>query len=106
MGANHAEEIRYTSQYAQADVVVITNAGAAHLEGFGSLDGVAKAKGEIIETLKADGIVIINKDDVYFRYWQSVAGKRTVSSFGLSADADVSAQKVRTGISQIIFNNI
>ena len=100
MGANHAEEIRYTSQYAQADVVVITNAGAAHLEGFGSLDGVAKAKGEIIETLKADGIVIINKDDVYFRYWQSVAGKRTVSSFGLSANADVSAQKVRAGISQ------
>ena len=39
---------------------------AAHIEGFGSLDGVAKAKGEIIETLKKDGIAVINHDDDYF----------------------------------------
>ena len=48
MGANHIGEIAYTSHYANADVVIITNAGAAHLEGFGSLGDVAKAKGEII----------------------------------------------------------
>ena len=100
MGANHAEEIAYTSQYAQADVVIITNAGAAHLEGFGSLEGVAKAKGEIIETLKPEGVAIINHDDDYFEYWKSVAGERSVLSFGLSADADVTAKKINTGISQ------
>ncbi len=64
MGANHAGEIAYASHYAQADVVIITNAGAAHLEGFGSVEGVAKAKGEIIETLKSDGFAVINKDDL------------------------------------------
>jgi len=49
----------YTSTCAQADVVIITNAGAAHIEGFGSLDGVAKAKGEIIETLKRDVLPLL-----------------------------------------------
>ena len=98
MGANHAGEIAYTSTYAQADVVIITNAGAAHLEGFGSLEGVAKAKGEIIETLKKDGIAIINHDDDYFDYWQSVAGNRHVLSFGLSDSADVTAKSIKTEI--------
>lgn len=98
MGANHAGEIAYTSTYAQADVVVITNAGAAHLEGFGNLEGVAKAKGEIIETLKDDGIAVINHDDDYFDYWKSVAGKRRVLSFGLDDNADVTAKAIKTEI--------
>ena len=98
MGANHAGEIAYTSTYAQADVVIITNAGAAHIEGFGSLDGVAKAKGEIIETLKNDGIAVINQDDDYFDYWKSVAGNRRVLSFGLNNSADVTAKAIKTEI--------
>ena len=98
MGANHAGEIAYTSTYAQADVVIITNAGAAHIEGFGSLDGVAKAKGEIIETLKKDGIAVINHDDDYFNYWQSVAGNRQVLSFGLNTGANVTARGIKTEI--------
>jgi len=98
MGANHAGEIAYTSTYVKADVVIITNAGAAHLEGFGSLEGVAKAKGEIIETLKADGVAVINHDDDYFDYWQSVAGNRRVLSFGLNDNADVMAKAIKTEI--------
>lgn len=98
MGANHAEEIAYTSRYAQADVAIITNAGAAHIEGFGSLAGVAKAKGEIIETLNKDGIAVINHDDVYFGYWQSIAGNRRILSFGLHDDADVRAKAIDTQI--------
>ena len=99
MGANHAKEIAYTSRFAQADVVIITNAGAAHLEGFGSVEGVAKAKGEIIETLKVDGYAVINRDDSYFDYWQSAAGERAFVSFGLSESADVTATHINTGIS-------
>jgi UDP-N-acetylmuramoyl-tripeptide--D-alanyl-D-alanine ligase len=98
MGANHAGEITYTSTYAQADVVIITNAGAAHIEGFGSLDGVAKAKGEIIETLKKDGVAVINHDDDYFDYWRSVAGNRRLLSFGLHDSADITAKAIKTEI--------
>jgi UDP-N-acetylmuramoyl-tripeptide--D-alanyl-D-alanine ligase len=52
MGANHAGEIAYLTSLANPDVVVITNAAAAHLEGFGSIDGVAAAKGEILQNEK------------------------------------------------------
>ncbi len=100
MGANHPKEIEYSSTYAAADVVVITNAGAAHIAGFASLDGVAKAKGEIIETLKADGVAIINRDDDYFDYWRGVAGNKKIISFGLNPDADVTASAINTGIQQ------
>jgi UDP-N-acetylmuramoyl-tripeptide--D-alanyl-D-alanine ligase len=98
MGANHPGEIEYTSRYAQADVVVITNAGEAHIEGFGSLDGVAGTKGEIIQTLKKEGIAVINHDDNYFDYWKSVAGVRKIVSFGLNSAANVKADAIKTEI--------
>lgn len=98
MGANHAREIAYTSQFAKADVVIITNAGAAHIEGFGSVEGVAKAKGEIIETLRPDGTAIINRDDGYYDYWRGVAGDRQCVSFGLHAEAEVRAAAITTEI--------
>jgi UDP-N-acetylmuramoyl-tripeptide--D-alanyl-D-alanine ligase len=98
MGANHIGEIAYTSQYAKADAVIITNVSAAHIEGFGSLDGVAKAKGEIIETLKADGVAVINHDDTYFDYWKNVAGQRKVVAFGLNKSANVTASNIKTTV--------
>ncbi|MEQ1739560.1 MAG: UDP-N-acetylmuramoyl-tripeptide--D-alanyl-D-alanine ligase [Methyloglobulus sp.] len=98
MGANHLGEIAYTSAIAKSDVVILNNAGAAHIEGFGSLDGVAKGKGEIIETLKPDGVAVLNKDDKYFDYWKSIAGNRKVLSFGLSEDADIFARNIKTEI--------
>ncbi len=98
MGANHIGEIAYTSRYAKADVVIITNVAPAHIEGFGSIEGVAKAKGEIIETLKPQGIAVINRDDVYFDFWRAAAGSRKVISFGLNAEADVTASDIKTEI--------
>jgi len=98
MGANHPGEIAYTSRYAGADVVILNNAGAAHIAGFGSLDGVAEAKGEIIATLKQDGVAVLNRDDAYFDYWKSLAGHRKVLTFGLSDDADVRAKGITTTI--------
>jgi UDP-N-acetylmuramoyl-tripeptide--D-alanyl-D-alanine ligase len=98
MGANHPGEIEYTSRYAQADVAIITNVGAAHIEGFGSVDGVAKAKGEIIQTLKQDGVAVLNRDDAYFDYWKSVAGTRKIMSFGFDEAATVTANSVKTEI--------
>ncbi|MEQ1545130.1 UDP-N-acetylmuramoyl-tripeptide--D-alanyl-D-alanine ligase [Methyloglobulus sp.] len=98
MGANHLGEIAYTSAIAKSDVVILNNAGAAHIEGFGSLDGIAKGKGEIIETLKAEGVAILNKDDKYFEYWLSIAGNRKVLSFGLLEGADITARNIQTDI--------
>jgi len=96
MGANHAGEIAFTSHYTQADVVILNNAGAAHIEGFGSLDGVAKAKGEIFETLKPEGIAVINRDDKYYAYWKGLLGNRKFLSFGLHEDAQVRAEDIST----------
>ena len=98
MGANHPGEIEYTSRYAEADVAIITNVGPAHIEGFCSVDGVAKAKGEIIETLKQDGVAVLNRDDAYFDYWQSLAGTRKIISFGIDERSEVKARSVKTEI--------
>ncbi|MCG6200358.1 UDP-N-acetylmuramoyl-tripeptide--D-alanyl-D-alanine ligase [Psychromonas antarctica] len=62
LGANHAGEIAYTSQLAKPDVALINNVTAAHLEGFKSLPGVAKAKGEIWSSLTAQGCAVVNLD--------------------------------------------
>lgn len=95
MGANHGGEIAYSSQYAQPDVAVITNVGAAHIEGFGSLEGVAKAKGEIVASLSVDGIAILNRDDEFYALWKDVAQDRKVISFGLHQSADVTATEIK-----------
>ncbi|MGR8929771.1 MAG: UDP-N-acetylmuramoyl-tripeptide--D-alanyl-D-alanine ligase [Gammaproteobacteria bacterium] len=97
MGANHPGEIAYTSRCAQADVSVITNVGAAHIEGFGSIEGVANTKAEIIESLAAEGVAVLNRDDAFYDYWrQEKLGQRKSVSFGLSEKADVRASNIRT----------
>ena len=89
MGANHLGEIAYVAALARPDVALITNAGEAHLEGFGSREGIARGKGEIIAALKDDGIAILNADDQFFEFWKELAGTRNVISFGFGNDADV-----------------
>jgi len=64
MGANHAKEIAMLCEIAQPNIGYITNFGKAHLEGFGSEEGVVKAKSELYDYLKANsGIIILNSDD-------------------------------------------
>jgi UDP-N-acetylmuramoyl-tripeptide--D-alanyl-D-alanine ligase len=94
MGANHAGEIAYLTSLAKPDVVAITNAGAAHLEGFGSIKGVSRAKGEILQGEKRPAVAILNADDDYFDYWQSCANDIQVISFGIESKADVSAADI------------
>ncbi|MGH8556819.1 MAG: UDP-N-acetylmuramoyl-tripeptide--D-alanyl-D-alanine ligase [Methylococcales bacterium] len=91
MGANHRGEIAYTASLALPDVVVITNAGAAHLEGFGNLEGVARAKGELVEGLADSGTAVLNADDHFFGFWQKLAVNKRVISFGSGVGADVRA---------------
>ncbi|PHR70862.1 MAG: UDP-N-acetylmuramoyl-tripeptide--D-alanyl-D-alanine ligase [Lutibacter sp.] len=64
MGANHLKEIEFLCSIAQPNFGYITNFGKAHLEGFGNLDGVIKAKSELYNFLKStNGKVFVNQDD-------------------------------------------
>ena len=91
LGANHLGEIAYLTQIAAPDVALINNAGAAHLEGFGSLDGVAEGKGEIYSGLGQHGIAIVNADDAYAAQWLALNRGRRTMTFAMRADADVCA---------------
>ena len=91
MGANHHGEISYLTNIATPDVAVITHAGSAHLEGFGDIPGVARAKGEIYEGLGDEGVAVINADDPNNAVWFEKAEPHKVVTFGLH-DADFSAE--------------
>jgi len=89
MGMNHAGELSYLGKIVAPDIAVITNAAAAHLEGLKTIEGVAQAKGELIDFVRDSGTVILNRDDDYFREWKVRAGTRNCLSFGEHVDADV-----------------
>ncbi|MHB1950659.1 MAG: UDP-N-acetylmuramoyl-tripeptide--D-alanyl-D-alanine ligase [Acidiferrobacteraceae bacterium] len=88
MGMNHPGEISYLTRLAAPSVALVINAAAAHLEGVGSLEGVARAKGEIFAGLVSGGVAVINRDDRYCDLWRSLAGNHRVLTFGFG-DADV-----------------
>lgn len=62
-GMNHFGEIRYLGELVQPDIAVITNIGDAHIEYLGSREGILRAKSEIFENLKLDGMAVLNGDD-------------------------------------------
>ena len=92
MGANHLGEIEYLTNLALPDIAIVTNAGTAHLAGFGSLENIAKAKGEIFSALSDKGFAIINADDQFADYWKSLAGTHHILTFGVKNKADVMAE--------------
>jgi UDP-N-acetylmuramoyl-tripeptide--D-alanyl-D-alanine ligase len=95
MGANHIGEIAYTTNLVKADVALVNNVAAAHLEGFGSLDGVKQAKGEIYQGLKPGSVAIINLDSNGGEYWHSVLADKLVKSFSvMDSDADFFAKEI------------
>jgi UDP-N-acetylmuramoyl-tripeptide--D-alanyl-D-alanine ligase len=96
LGANHFGEINYLSSLAHpANVALITNAEPCHLEGFGDVDGVAKAKAEIFAGLAIDGTAVLNMDDPHFSYWKTLIEKHAAITFGFSSNADVSATEIK-----------
>jgi len=95
MGANHLGEIALLAGMARPDIGIVTQAGDAHLEGFGSRQGVAQGKGELYTALAGRGVAVINRDDAYFDLWRELAGGATVLSFGLSDSAHVRAEDIR-----------
>jgi len=92
LGANHAGEIAYLSHIACPDVAVLNNAGRAHLEGFGSVEGVARAKLEIISGLADDGVFVFNADDRFADLWRQAGSAYRQLTFGVQQAADVSSK--------------
>ena len=94
MGANHLGEIAHLASIAEPTIGIVTNAGAAHLEGFGSIDGVASGKGELFRALPASGVAVINADDKYATQWRENRSADEVFTFGFEQQADFMAHKV------------
>jgi UDP-N-acetylmuramoyl-tripeptide--D-alanyl-D-alanine ligase len=97
MGANHAGEVAALVALANPTIGMITNAGAEHLEGFGSLEGVARAEGEMVAGLSAAATAVINADDEFAGLWRGLTSARVVT-FGVRQAADFSASELRTSV--------
>lgn len=96
LGANHGGEIAYTTQLVKPSVALVNNVAAAHLEGFGSLEGVKAAKGEIFQGLDAGQTAIINLDSQGGEMWDAILADKIVKTFSLDNEhADYYARDIR-----------
>lgn len=97
LGANHQGEIAYTTDITRPETALVNNLAAAHLEGFGSLAGVAKAKGEIFQGLPVNGTAILNADSNDWPHWQQVLRSKKVWRFSTEpqADSDFTATEIQ-----------
>jgi len=100
LGANHIGEIAYTTNLVKPDVATIVNAAASHLEGFGSLLGVARAKSEIFKGLGSDGVAIVNIDSQFAEFWQGKLKQTKTLTFSPQQknDADFRAEDITIGL--------
>ncbi|WP_045406082.1 MULTISPECIES: UDP-N-acetylmuramoyl-tripeptide--D-alanyl-D-alanine ligase [Vibrio] len=95
LGANHIGEIEYTTQLVHPNIALVNNVAAAHLEGFGSIDGVKQAKGEIYQGLPTGGVAIVNLDSNGGEKWNHVLADKQVITFSqTNTDADFYATNV------------
>lgn len=96
MGASGAGEIAYSMSLGKPQISLITNAMGAHLEGFGSLQGVVEAKGEIYRELDQAGTAIVNRDDPHADQWLAMAAPRRTLTFSCEGrEADGQARNIR-----------
>ena len=92
LGANHLGEINHLCKIAKPDLGLITNFGYAHIEGFGSFDGVVKGKSELYNYLiEKKGRLFINLDDVIQKKWLKY---RPISTYGQTSKADFKIEQI------------
>lgn len=94
MGANHPGEISRLTKITKPTVATITTCAPSHLEGFGSVEGVANAKAEIYEGLQNGGTAVINIDEDYADLWKKCAGAHERITFSTERDADIYANSI------------
>lgn len=95
LGANHAGEIAYTAALVKPNVTLITNIAPAHIEGFGSIEGVACAKGEIHQHLMPGGIAVINEDDKYAHFWDKSLVDKKCLRYSAQKTTDIHLSDLR-----------
>lgn len=91
-GASKAGDIAYLSEISQPTVALVTNAGHAHLASFGSLKDVARAKAEIYQNIKSNGVAVVNIDDANASIFLQASGHVKRVTYGFSTQADVQGQ--------------
>ncbi len=89
LGANHQGEVASNVAIVKPQVTLINNIGPAHIQGFGSIEGVARAKGEIYEGLQAGGTAIVNEDDAYAHFWDPLLKSKKVLRFSQQKPVDI-----------------
>lgn len=87
MGMNHAGEIDYLTRLAKPNIAVINNALTAHIGYLGSVEAIARAKGEIFAGLSVSGIAVFNADDDHANLWREANANRSVIDFGIKQPA-------------------
>ena len=102
MGMNHGGEIRELAAMAGPETGVVTNVGAAHIENFESIEGIAAAKRELVEALPPTGVAVLNADDARVRGFAGAHRGKSVL-YGMSPDADVRAEDVRLSPDGVAF---
>lgn len=107
MGAARGGDIAWLCELGRPSVALLLNAMPAHLQGFGSVDDVAAAKGEIFDGLGSGDYAVINADQSWAGAWRNRAGEATVLDFGLEAPAAITATAVRPeGVKGVSFTAI
>lgn len=95
LGANHLGEVAYTSSLAKPTIALINNIAPAHIGEFGSIENIARAKGEIYDSLATDGMAIVNDDDDYAHYWDNIISSKKRLRFSKEHPADIFAKNIR-----------
>lgn len=96
LGANHRGEIAYTTSLVKPDAAMINNVAPAHVEGFGDIWGVAKAKTEIFRGLDINGLALTNADSEFHPFWKRELAGRNHQTFGIeNTEADIRATDIR-----------
>ncbi len=104
MGMNHFGEIAYLTSIAKPDIAVITNIGTVHIEHLGSVEGILRAKLEILEGMSADGTVILNGDNALLWNLHTTLDKKTIYFGVQNTESNVLGQNVTQYAEGLLFD--
>lgn len=95
MGASHPGDIKVLIDYAEPTCGMITNVGRAHLQGFGSFEGVQKTKGELYDYIKAtDGLIFLNESNPYLVDMANERQMNRIETYGTGEDGEVNGKVI------------